>query len=213
MPFKRKTNLPSKIYTMKSVNIASNEISQGYWKPSPKTKIILILLYIIAWIIFVGLSIEAGSFITNAIFVLVKPEAVPYLWQQVDLRDLLQYGHGFFFTQVLIIGVVSALKAILFYLIINILHNKQLKIEQPFTDIAQRFILRMACLSLLIGLLSILGAECADWLSGQGVKMPDLQTLYLSGADVWIFMSIALFVVAYVFKKGIELQTEQDLTV
>ncbi|WP_114792339.1 DUF2975 domain-containing protein [Niabella yanshanensis] len=198
---------------MKSVNIASNEVSQGYWKPSPKTKIILTLLYIIAWIIFVGLSIEAASFITNAVFILVKPEAVPYLWQQADLRDLLQYGHVFFFTQVFIIGVVSALKAILFYLIISILHNKQVKIEQPFTNIAQRFILRIASLALLIGLFSILGTTCADWLSGQGVKMPDLQALYLSGADVWIFMSIALFVVAYVFKKGIELQTEQDLTV
>ncbi len=198
---------------MKSVNIASNEVSQGYWKPSSKTKIILTLLYIIAWIIFVGLSIEAGSFITNAIFVLVKPEAVPYLWQQADLRDLLKYGHGYFFTQVGVIGVVSALKAILFYLIISILHNKQVRIEQPFTDIAQRFILRIASLALLIGLFSILGASCAGWLSKNGVTMPDLEALYLSGADVWIFMSIALFVVAYVFKKGIALQTEQDLTV
>ncbi|ULT45662.1 hypothetical protein KRR40_21930 [Niabella defluvii] len=80
---------------MKSVNIASNEVSQGSWKPSTKTKIFLILLYIAAWIIFVGLCIEAGGFITNAVFVLAQPQAVPYLWQQVDLRDLLQYGHGF----------------------------------------------------------------------------------------------------------------------
>lgn len=198
---------------MKSINIASNEVSQGTWKPSPKTKIFLILLYIIAWFLFVGLSIEAGGFITNAVFALAKPEMVPYLWQQVDLRDLLQYGHGFFFTQVIIISIVTVLKSILFYLIISILHNKQLSIEQPFTFIAQRFILRIASLSLLVGLFSILGAEAAAWLAEQGVKMPGLQELHLSGADVWIFMSIALFVVAYIFKKGIELQTEQDLTV
>ena len=198
---------------MKSVNIASNEISQGSWKPSTKTKIFLSLLYIIAWIIFVGLSIEAGGFITNSVFVLAQPQAVPYLWQQVDLRDLLQYGHGFFFTLVTIISVVTVLKAILFYLIISILHNKQLTLEQPFTFIAQRFIIRIASLSLSIGLFSILGVKGAAWLSGQGVKMPDLQALHLSGADVWIFMSMALFVVAYIFKKGIELQTEQDLTV
>jgi len=198
---------------MKSVNIASNEVSQGSWKPSTKTKIFLSLLYIIAWIIFVGLSIEAGGFITNAVFVLAQPQAVPYLWQQVDLRDLLQYGHGFFFTLVTIISVVTVLKAILFYLIISILHNKQLTLEQPFTFIAQRFIIRIASLSLSIGLFSILGVKGAAWLRGQGVKMPDLQALHLSGADVWIFMSMALFVVAYIFKKGIELQTEQDLTV
>ena len=198
---------------MKSVNIASNEVSQGSWKPSTKTRIFLTLLYIIAWIIFVGLSIEAGGFITNAVFVLAKPETVPYLWQQVDLRDLLQYGRGFFFTLVTIISVVTVLKAILFYLIISILHNKELNIEQPFTFIAQRFIVRIASLSLLIGLFSILGAKGVDWLSEQSVQMPDLQALHLSGADVWIFMSLALFVVAYIFKKGIVLQAEQDLTV
>ncbi|ULT45661.1 DUF2975 domain-containing protein [Niabella defluvii] len=108
---------------------------------------------------------------------------------------------------------MTVLKAILFYLIISILHNKQLTLEQPFTFIAQRFIIRIASLSLSIGLFSILGVKGAAWLSGQGVKMPDLQALHLSGADVWIFMSMALFVVAYIFKKGIELQTEQDLTV
>jgi len=198
---------------MKSVNIASNEVSQGSWRPSTKTRIILILLYIIAWIIFVGLSIEAGSFITNAVFILAKPEVVPHLWQQVDLRDLFQYGHGFFFTMVTIVGIVTVLKAILFYLIINILHNKKLSIEQPFTFVAQRFIVRIASLSLLIGLFSILGAKGAAWLSEQGVKLPDLQALHISGADVWIFMSLALFVVAYIFKRGIELQNETDLTV
>lgn len=198
---------------MKSVNIAANEISQGSWKPSGKLKIFLILLYVIAWIIFVGLSIEAGSFITNAAFALFKPKVVPYLWQQADLSDLLEYGHRFFFTLVMIISIVTVLKAILFYLIIDILHNKKIKLDQPFTGIARRFILRIASLSLLTGLFSVLGVKATAWLTGRGIKMPGLESLHLSGADVWIFMSIALFATAYIFKKGIELQTEQDLTV
>jgi hypothetical protein len=37
--------------------------------------------------------------------------------------------------------------------------------------------------------------------------------LNLSGADVWLFMGVTLYVIAQIFKKGIELQTESELTV
>jgi hypothetical protein len=43
--------------------------------------------------------------------------------------------------------------------------------------------------------------------------MPDTQTLVLGGADVWIFMAIILFVLAQLFKRGIEIQNENELTV
>jgi len=45
------------------------------------------------------------------------------------------------------------------------------------------------------------------------VKMPDTQHLRLGGADVWLFMSVTLFVIAQIFKRGIEIQTENELTV
>jgi hypothetical protein len=35
----------------------------------------------------------------------------------------------------------------------------------------------------------------------------------LGGADVWLFMGVALLVIGRVFKKGIEIQNEIDLTV
>jgi len=37
--------------------------------------------------------------------------------------------------------------------------------------------------------------------------------LHIDGADVWLFMALVLFVFAQVFKKGIELQNENDLTI
>jgi putative transcriptional regulator len=47
----------------------------------------------------------------------------------------------------------------------------------------------------------------------QGVKNPDLQYLRIGGADVWMFMGITLLVIVQIFKKGIEIQNENDLTV
>jgi hypothetical protein len=43
--------------------------------------------------------------------------------------------------------------------------------------------------------------------------MPDIQYLQLGGADVWLFMGITLLVIAQIFRRGIEIQTENELTV
>jgi hypothetical protein len=45
-------------------------------------------LKIVAWIIFVGLSIEAGGLIVNFIFNLYKPEFVQNLYQKLDLSEM-----------------------------------------------------------------------------------------------------------------------------
>ena len=43
-------------------------------------------LHVVAWVIFVGLSIEAGALIVNFIISLFKPEIVQNLYQKLDLR-------------------------------------------------------------------------------------------------------------------------------
>ncbi len=177
------------------------------------TKLILTVLLVLAWIIFVGLCIEAGGFIVNAVFALANPSVVTRLWQQVDLSDLFKYDQGYFFTVTLVMGIVTALKAWLFYVIIRALHDKKLSISQPFSKESRSFIFYLSCIALLIGLFSNGGVKYTEWLTGQGIKMPDTHYLRLGGADVWLFMAVILFIIAYIFKRGIEIQSENDLTV
>jgi hypothetical protein len=177
------------------------------------TKLTLQILLILSWIIFVGLCIEAGAFIVNAFFALAKPAALKYLWQEADLSGLYRYDTGHFFSETLTMGIVAMMKAWLFYLIIKILPDKKLNLAQPFSKDVGRFIFNMSYLALLISLFSWLGARYAGWLTKQGVKMPDIQHLQLGGADVWLFMGITLLVIAQIFRKGIEIQTENELTV
>ena len=178
-----------------------------------RTRLILKLLYILSWIIFVGLCIEAGGFITNAIFALANPAMVKNLWHEVDLSVLLNFDTGHYFAEILILCIVAVLRASLFYLIIKILHDKKLDMARPFNTDLKRFINRASFLSLLIGLFSWYGVHYAQWLLTQGVKMPDAEYLRLGGADVWLFMSVILFVIAQIFSKGIDIQTENELTV
>lgn len=43
--------------------------------------------------------------------------------------------------------------------------------------------------------------------------MPTLEQMNVGGADVWFFMTVILFVIGHIFKRGIEIQSENELTV
>jgi hypothetical protein len=178
------------------------------------TKLILLILYILSWIIFVGICVQAGGFIFNAFFTMVlNPVGAKHFWQEVDLSALYYYDRGYFLIETSLMSIVAVLKAIMFYLIIKTLYPKKLSISQPFSKEAGRLIFQICYLVLFIGLCSYMGAKYAEWFVKQGVKMPDIKDLELAGADVWLFMSVILFVIAQIFKRGIEIQTENELTV
>ena len=178
-----------------------------------KTRTVLNILLVISWIIFIGICIETGGFLFNAIFALANPDVVPRLWQQVDLSALLKFDNGYYFVFTLIMAIVSAVKAWIFFLIIKILHDKNFNFSSPFSITVQRFIFLLSYISILIGFFSVMGLKYAELLTEKGVVLPDTQHLKIGGADVWLFMAIILFVIAQIFKRGIEIQTENDLTI
>lgn len=178
------------------------------------TNQILKILHVISWIIFIGVCIEAGGSIFSAFYTLViNPINAATFWVGNDLSGLYKYSPGHFFAETLLISIASVMKASIFYLIIKILHDKKLNISQPFSNEIGRFIFRMSYLALLTGFFSWCGVKYTEWLITLGVIMPDTQHLRLGGADVWLFMGITLFVIALIFKRGIEIQSENELTV
>jgi hypothetical protein len=178
------------------------------------TKQLLNVLYVLSWIIFIGLSIEAGGVLSNAFYTLVfNPLVAKNFWGGIDLSSLLNFDKGYFITQTLLMSIVAILKAILFYLIIKIIHDKKLNPAQPFNIEMKRFISFMSYLAIGIGIFSNWGAKQIEWFISKGVTLPDAQQLNLDGADVWLFMGITLLVIAQIFKRGVEIQTENDLTI
>lgn len=175
---------------------------------------VLKFLYILSWIIFIGLCIEAGGFIFNILFTLfVNPIEAHYFWERVDLSALYKFDPGYFLVETSLMTIAAILKALMFYLIVKILHDKKLNLAQPFNKEVGRFIFLLSYLSLGIGLFSSWGANYARWFEQQGIKMPDIENLRLGGADVWLFMGAVLFIIAQIFKRGIEIQAENELTV
>lgn len=172
------------------------------------------VLHVISWIIFIGICVETGGFISNTVFTLwLTPAGASKFWMQVDLNNLYHYNQSYFVILTSQIIIAAVLRAILFYLIVKIFHDKKFNLSQPFNATVKRFISNIAYLALGIGLFSLWGSGFTQEMVKQGVKMPELQQMKLAGGDVWIFMGIILLVIAQVFKKGIELQDENDLTV
>ena len=174
------------------------------------TQQILKILHVVSWILFIGVSIEAGSFIFNAIFTLVlNPNNANYF----DLASLYQYDPGYFLVQLLLMSLVSVMRAIIFYLILKLLHDKKLDMTQPFNNELGRFLFNIAYLAFGIGMFSFWGVKFTNWFVSLGVKMPDIMHLRLAGADVWLFMGVIIYIIALIFKRGIEIQSENDLTI
>ena len=176
---------------------------------------ILKVLQILSWVIFIGLCVNAGSIIVNTVITLfINPAGVENFWDGKDyLSSLYQFDHGHFFVITLTMIIVAVLKAIMFYYIVKLFVDKKLNISQPFSIELSRFILLLSYLALGIGLFSHVGFKYSVWLTQQGVQTADLQSLHIGGADVWLFMAVILFVIVQIVKRGIEIQTENELTV
>lgn len=177
------------------------------------SKTIIQVLHVLSWIIFIGLCIEAGGIIFNSVYALNKPIVAENFWNNTNLSVLYAHDKGHFMVQTFLMSIVAIVKALIFYLIIKLFNDKKFSIAQPFSEGVTKVVFNIAWLCLGAGFFSKYGLGYATWLEKQGVAMPDIENMRLDGADVWIFMAVALFVVGQVFKRGMELQTESELTV
>ena len=178
------------------------------------TRQILIFLQIVSWIIFIGLCIEAGAFIFNTFYTFaINPLNTKSFWDGADLSHLYNYDKGWFLVITGTIIIVAVLKAIMFYLIVKLFSGKNVSLAQPFSEKIKGFILTMSCIALGIALFAHMGLKYVAWLIKKGVSSIDLRPFHLEGADVWLFMAVIFFVLAQVIKRGIEIQTENELTI
>lgn len=178
------------------------------------SKHLLKVLYVLSWVIFIGLCIEVGGILFNSFYALfINQIATEQFWNGLDLSSLFQFDKGYFITEIVQMTIVTTLQAILFYLIVSIIHNKKLDLLQPFNNELQRFVFNVSYLAVGIGVFSYWGVKNTEWLIAKGVSMPDIQSLGFGGADVWLFMGITLLVIAHIIKRGVEIQAENDLTI
>ena len=175
-----------------------------------KNNFVFIVLSIVAWVIFVGLCIEAGGLIVNFVFSLYKPEFVQNLYQKLDLSEMYSLSKWAFFSLYSFILVISILKAYLFYIVIRLIHK--LDLTKPFNSYVSEQITQISYFTLSIGLFSYIARETAKNLLHRGYEIDQLNQFWVD-SQAFILMAAIVYVIATIFKKGIEIQQENDLTV
>lgn len=167
-------------------------------------------LTVVAWIIFVGLSIEAGGLLVNFVFSLYKPELVQNLYQKLDLSEMYNRSKWVFFKMYTYILVISILKAYLFYIVVMLV--SKLDLSKPFNRFVSKQITQISYFTLSIGLLSYIARETAKNLLHRGYEIDQLNQFWVD-SQAFILMAAVVYIIATIFKKGIELQNENDLTI
>lgn len=167
-------------------------------------------LHVVAWIIFVGLCIEAGGLIVNFIFTLYNPEMIQNLYQKLDLREMYSRSTWAFFNMYSFVLVIAMLKAHLFYIVIMLMHK--IDLSNPFTRFVSNQITQISYFTFSIGILSHLARQVANGLQHRGYVIDNLNQFW-GDSQAFILMAAVIYVIATIFTKGVEIQNENDLTV
>lgn len=167
-------------------------------------------LHAIAWTIFVGLCIEAGAMIVNFVYSVFKPSVVGNLYQKLDLSSLYQQSQWTYYGMYSFVISISVLKAVLFYIVIELL--LKLDLAKPFSSFAAKKIVQISYFTFSIGILSLIARQTAKNLSKHGYEIDKLSQFWVD-SQAYILMAAVIYVIATIFKKGVDIQNENDLTV
>lgn len=175
-------------------------------KTKTRTEQILNVMRVLTWLAFIGYSIEAGTVLVSYVISYFNPEGSRDFYKGVDLFDLREVSF-WFYTQVMsFMVVVSVMKAYVFFLVIKIF--TKIDLNDPFK---MDFALRLEKISYVLFGLSIVGmisrGHTGYLLDVTGVEYG------LKFTGEFLFMAGLIFIISQIFKRGVELQSENDLTV
>ncbi|MFT6203954.1 MAG: hypothetical protein ACI9V1_001457 [Spirosomataceae bacterium] len=175
-----------------------------------KTETLLGIMKVLSWIVFIGLCINAGTpLITYGISQFVNPEAARNLFNGLDLFAISQSHRYWYALLVLNFSAITALKAYMMYCVIKVLSN--INLENPFSQPVFNLVSKLSGLALVIGIAIIVTKNQTKWMA----KTMDMGNYhgFFGGGDEFVFFAGILFIISLVFKRGMELQNESELTI
>jgi len=173
-----------------------------------KTEQLLKVMYVVSWIIFVGLCVKVGAIIISVIVSLFyTSEASKNIYMGLDLSNLYAFDLFHYVAIALLKIAVPFAKALIFYKVIRLFGT--LNIHHPYSPKVSRLLDGISYLTLFTGLIAVVGNSYSKWLS----KFHDLIDLNLGSGTELLFMAGVLFTVSLIFKRGLEIQSENELTI
>ena len=174
--------------------------------PKSRTQQILSIMLVLSWIVTIGLLIEAGAILFSYTVSLFNPEASKNLYKGLDLYELRQANVWQFHALVSFIIVIACMKVWVAYLVTRTL--SKIKMVNPFKMEVVRDLEAISYNLLGIWIIAMVYNGYMDWLSKHNTApLGDLMP------RDFIFMVGLVYLVSQIFKRGVEIQNENELTV
>jgi hypothetical protein len=171
-----------------------------------KTERILKVLHVLAWIVFIGLFIKAGAILISYLISLENTEAASNLYEGLNLSELRENKvYHYSILLAFMIGILL-LQAYITYIVIKIL--SKINLSNPFHSEVALLIEKVSYLILITWIVTVIANAHIQWLQDHTM------TVGISSNSIdFIFLAGVIFVIAQIFKRGVEIQSEQELTV
>lgn len=171
-----------------------------------KTEGILVVLKVIAWIAMVGYAIEAGAKIISFIVSFFNVEATKNLYKGLSYYDLRMQSEWHYIGVMLFVIFIAAMKVEVWIRVIQLFSD--LNLRNPFKSKVTKLLEKISYVLFSIAIVSIIANGQFKWINKH------FSFNYANhNAEEFIFMAALTYIISQIFKRGIEIQEENELTV
>ncbi|WP_461532667.1 DUF2975 domain-containing protein [Sinomicrobium sp.] len=168
---------------------------------------VLRVMNVLFWIVFIGFCIKTVAILISFLISLfVNSEGAANLYMGYDMSELYSYSKQYYIFTVSLLLVLNGLKTYIAYCVVKFF--MKFNLSKPFNHELTDLFLSISHISLGLCVLALIAALYCKWILKKGIAVP----IDFDGGEILFFAGI-IYILALVFKKGADLQTESDLTV
>jgi hypothetical protein len=171
-----------------------------------RTEGILVVLKIIAWIAMIGYIVEASSIIISFVVSFFNIEATKNLYKGLSYYDLRMQIEPHYIGVMSLVIAIAVLKVNVWVKAIPLLSD--LNLQNPFKPKVAKLLETISYILISVAIVSIIANGQLEWINRR------FSLDYANhNAEEYIFMAALTYIISQIFKRGIEIQEENELTV
>jgi hypothetical protein len=174
-----------------------------------KTNTILTILKFLALLGGIKYSIDCGGQITSFAVSFINTDWVKRTYEaDLNIFSIRAHSTWYYGYAMVITIAVSALKAIVWYVVFGLL--SKLKLQTPFSMEVEKKLERIAFLLLAVWIVSSIFWKIYIYylFKDTGIQLPPANS-----GDEYFFIAGIVYIISQIFKRGIEIEEENQLTV
>jgi hypothetical protein len=171
-----------------------------------KTDTLLTVMKVLSWLALVGLIVKITAILISYGVSIGNPTGAKNLYMGLNLYNLRQYDFRQYTGMVSLTVAILVVETYIAFLVIKVL--SKIKMANPFTIEVSKKLEKISYMILFTWVISLIYNGHAAWLSK---RITGLQENLISGE--FLLLAGVVFVFSQIFKKGVEIQSEHELTI